>query len=51
MLGHKWQKKRYSEAPPDDEEAVFAQCRRCGKQREIEPGGIGAFKYTVGGKF
>ncbi len=51
VLGHKWRTKRYPDAPRDDEEAVYAECRRCGKQREMEPKGVGAFKYTLGGYF
>ena len=51
LVGHDWKRKRYPDAPAQDEGAVYAECRRCGKQREIEPHGVGAFQYTVGGKF
>ena len=46
--GHDWVKRRYPEAPPDDDEAVFSECTRCGKQREID---LGPIEGTLGGKF
>lgn len=50
VLGHKWQNRRYPDAPPEDGNATFAQCLRCGKRRDVELG-PGIFKYTAGGQF
>jgi hypothetical protein len=50
FIGHKWERRRYPEAPPDDQEATFAECQRCGKRRDVEVG-PGILRYTAGGQF
>jgi hypothetical protein len=50
FVGHKWQPRRYPDAPPDDDKAVFAECQRCRKRRDVEVG-PGVLRYTAGGQF
>jgi hypothetical protein len=50
VLGHKWQNRRYPDAPPEDSTATFAQCLRCGKRRDVELG-PGILRYPAGGQF
>ena len=50
FIGHQWQRTRYPEAPPEDHDAWFAECRRCGKHVDVELG-PGILKYPAGGTF
>lgn len=50
FVGHRWANRRYAEAPPEDKTATFAECRRCGKRRDIEVG-PGILRYPARGQF
>jgi hypothetical protein len=50
FVGHKWENRRYPDAPPEDRGATYGECRRCGKRRDVEVG-PGILRYTAGGQF